>query len=229
MNITLTDVDEPPAVTGDAAVTFAEDTGDITTVLDTYDEDNVAFTWSVAGPDGSKFTAAGGPLKAKPDYEAPTDANKDNVYEVTVRAADPEGNIGMKAVKVTVTNGHEDGTVTLSKTQPRVGVAVNASLTDLDGSVSGLTWQWYDGAISENNLATNAGVWLKNRRAAVVLMFLAALWSVARVYNGLHYPSDVLAGGLIGAAVACLTTLGLRAIEPLPTWVLRGARSLHLA
>ena len=74
-----------------------------------------------------------------------------------------------------------------------------------------------------------AGVWLKNRRAAVVLMFLAALWSVARVYNGLHYPSDVLAGGLIGAAVAWLTTLGLRAIEPLPTWVLRGARSLHLA
>ena len=143
VNITVTDVNEPPAVTGDAAVTFAEDTGDITTALDTYDEDNpednVASTWSVAGPDGSKFTAAGGALKfkAKPDYEAPTDANKDNVYEVTVRAADAEGNIGMKAVKVTVTNEDEDGTVTLSKTQPRVGVAVNASLTDPDGRVSG--------------------------------------------------------------------------------------------
>ena len=72
-------------------------------------------------------------------------------------------------------------------------------------------------------------VWLKNRRAAVVVLFLAVLWSFMRVYNGLHYPSDVLVGGLIGVAVACLVNLGLRAIEPLPTWVLKGARSLHLA
>ncbi len=72
-------------------------------------------------------------------------------------------------------------------------------------------------------------VWLKNRRAAVVLLLLAVLWSFMRVYNGLHYPTDVVAGGLIGAAIACLVTLGFRAIEPVPTWVLRGARSLHLA
>ena len=43
-------------------------------------------------------------FKAKPDYEMPTDANTDNVYEVTVRAADANGNIGMKAVKVSVIN-----------------------------------------------------------------------------------------------------------------------------
>ena len=72
-------------------------------------------------------------------------------------------------------------------------------------------------------------VWLMNRRASVVLFFLAALWSFARVYNGLFYPSDVVVGGLIGMTVACLVTLGLRAIEPLPTKVLKGARWLHLA
>ena len=32
--------------------------------------------------------------------------------------------------------------MTLSKTQPRVGIAVTASLTDPDGSISSLTWQW---------------------------------------------------------------------------------------
>ena len=73
------------------------------------------------------------------------------------------------------------------------------------------------------------GVWLGNRRAAIPLFFLAALWSLTRVANGLFYPSDVLAGGLVGIAVACLVTLGLRTIEPLPTWVLKGARLLHLA
>ena len=68
-----------------------------------------------------------------------------------------------------------------------------------------------------------------NRRASMVLFFLATLWGFARVYNGLFYPSDVVVGGLIGMAVACLVTLGLRAIEPLPTRLLKGARSLHLA
>ena len=101
-------------------------------------------TWSVAGPDGGKFTATGGELKfkAKPDYENATDANTDNVYEVTVQATDGDGNRGMKSVKVTVENEDEEGVVTLSKTQPRVGIAVTASLTDPDGSISGLTWQW---------------------------------------------------------------------------------------
>ena len=100
--------------------------------------------WSVAGADGGKFTATDGMLtfKAKPDYEMPTDTNMDNVYEVTVRAADADGYIGMKAVKVSVINVDEGGTVTLSKTRPRVGIAVTASVTDPDGSISGLTWEW---------------------------------------------------------------------------------------
>ena len=35
--------------------------------------------------------------------------------------------------------------MTLSAVQPRVGVAVTASLTDIDGAVSGVTWQWSAG------------------------------------------------------------------------------------
>ena len=57
-------------------------------------------------------------------------------------ATDANGNRGTKDVKVTVTNANEDGVVTLSKTQPRVGIAVTASLNDPDGSISSLTWQW---------------------------------------------------------------------------------------
>ena len=165
VKITITDVNEPPAIEGDAEVPFAEDMGDIDFPLDAYmednPEDNVASTWSVAGADGSKFNIGnedeGTPgelkFKAKPDYEMPTDANTDNVYEVTVRAADDDGNIGTMDVKVTVSNEDEIGTVTLSKTQPRVGIAVTASLTDPDGSIAGLTWQWYD---SENNAIAGA-------------------------------------------------------------------------
>ena len=73
------------------------------------------------------------------------------------------------------------------------------------------------------------GVCLKNRRAAAPLFLLAALWSLARVYNGLHYPSDVLGGALIGVAVAGLVTLGMLVIEPITGRVLAAARRLHLA
>jgi undecaprenyl-diphosphatase len=85
--------------------------------------------------------------------------------------------------------------------------------------------------------AAAMGLCLGNRRAGprswsgagLVVFALAGLWSLVRVANGLYYPSDVLAGGLIGVAVSGLVALALRLIEPVPTLVLRGARLLHLA
>ena len=46
------------------------------------------------------------------------------------------------------------------------------------------------------------GVWLYDRTMGTVLLVLAALLSFARVYAGTHYPADVVAGALIGMAVA---------------------------
>ena len=42
--------------------------------------------------------------------------------------------------------------------------------------------------------------------AAVPLRALAALVAYSRVHTGVHYPGDVLAGALIGTALAQLTT-----------------------
>ena len=77
-------------------------------------------------------------FKAKPDYEMPGDANTDNVYEVTVRAADAIGNTGMMAVKVSVTNVEEAGNGDPVEDPAAGWSAVTASLTDPDGSISGL-------------------------------------------------------------------------------------------
>ena len=104
-------------------------------------------SWKMGGPDGGKFDfdATDGQLtfKAAPNFEAPGDADKDNVYEVTVSVADDTGNRGSKGVKVTVTDANEVGKVTLSKIQPRVGIAVKASLSDPDGNLSKVTWEWW--------------------------------------------------------------------------------------
>ena len=39
-----------------------------------------------------------------PDFEAPADANGDNIYEVTVQASDGAGGIDTQAITVTVAN-----------------------------------------------------------------------------------------------------------------------------
>ena len=76
-----------------------------------------------------------------PDYEMPMDADMDNEYMVTVMADDGT-NMDTHEVTVMVTNVDEMGTVTLSAMQPRVGTPIMATLTDLDGDITGTTWQW---------------------------------------------------------------------------------------
>ena len=51
---------------------------------------------------------------------------------------------------------NEDGTVTFSAVQPRVGVPLTASFTDIDGGVSNVTWQWYNGDIRDDNVIEGA-------------------------------------------------------------------------
>ena len=98
----------------------------------------------MSGDDSGKFVLSSGVLtfKAAPNFESPGDANGDNAYEVSVVATDGDGQTSRRDVTVTVTNVNEDGVVTLSAVQPRIGVPITASLTDPDGDISDLTWLW---------------------------------------------------------------------------------------
>ena len=73
-----------------------------------------------------------------------TCATEPTLPALTTRAAATAGQDGSATidVSVTVTNVDEAGTVTLDSTQPQVGTALTASLTDPDGTVSGESWQW---------------------------------------------------------------------------------------
>ncbi len=51
------------------------------------------------------------------------------------------------------------------------------------------------------------GIWLYDRTIGTVLLVLAAVLAFARVYVGTHYPGDVVAGALLGIAVAVLLFL----------------------
>ena len=174
--ITVTDVNEAPMLSGGAtSIDRAEngtDLDDDTTGIvaeDEFavtDEDTVDtagdLKWSLSGADASKFdiSANGGAtrtlsLKEAPDYEAPGDSGRDNVYEVTVKVTDTKGNSDEQDVTVKVTNVEEGGMVTLSTLQPRVGFPVTATLADADNITAGsVSWQWYKGTVTEEQLAS---------------------------------------------------------------------------
>ena len=143
--VTVTNVDEAPTITGEASIEFAENTTGTVGTYSASDPDGGTIVPSLSGPDADDFTFNSGVLsfRATPNYEAPTDAgpNPDNVYEVTVEAADVLTTVTLD-VTITVTNEDEAGTLTLSSEQPQVGTELTATLTDLDGDISGETWTW---------------------------------------------------------------------------------------
>ena len=114
--------------------------------------DGAGVGWSLSGPDRGAFSIDGGVLRfaiddgvsrfgVPPDYESPTDADGGNDYEVTVEAS--HGGVTVtRAVAVTVTDVDEAGTVSLSATRPRLGVAVTAALSDPDGVSGQAAWRW---------------------------------------------------------------------------------------
>ena len=77
--------------------------------------------------------------------------------------------------------------------------------------------------------AIATGVWLWNRRVGTVLLGIAVVFALSRVYAGVFYPLDVLGGAAIGAVASLLAAMLLHWVEPLPTKVLRIARAVYLA
>lgn len=102
---------------------------------------------------------------------------------------------------------------------------------DLD--VSPLFYQPTDSSFPANiaaaAFAIAVAVLVVNRRLGALLVGLAALYGFARVYAGVHYPLDILAGAMIAIA-GVFVALKIRDwLEPLPTMAVKAARILCLA
>ena len=149
-----------------AAVTYSIDENTTTeenvgtpVVATDEDTDDIP-TYTLGGTDGGFFTIVdtSGQIqtKANQNYDFETKPT----YSVTVTADDDNGGTADKAVTITLNNVEEDGTVTLSPTQPAARSPVTATLTDPDEVVSGTnTWQWersIDGNTPWSNVGTNS-------------------------------------------------------------------------
>ena len=163
-NMNLFDEDVPSGAVN-AVKYLAVATDDGGTDNDTTDDDVVSL--SLSGDDAAAFklvdldgageeTVHGLAFKDDPNFESPTDANKDNSYKVKVVARDDAGNKSETDVTVVVTNVNEDGKMTLSSIQPAVGTELTAILTDPDGDVTNVSWQWAS-ALTDTDEDTEAG------------------------------------------------------------------------
>ena len=105
LSISVTNVNEGPQLLVNSAYTVAENTMTVATA--TVSDSTGDVTFSLSGTDASAMTigASSGVLAfaANPDFEAPADADADNVYNVTVTAADSAG-ANSADVAVTVTD-----------------------------------------------------------------------------------------------------------------------------
>ena len=183
VNITIAGADEAnnaPVITSNgggatAAISIPENSATVTDV-DATDADVPAQTLTysiVGGADQSLFAinAATGALSFinAPNFENPQDADTDNVYEVTVQAADSGGGADTQAISVTVSDMDEfdvgvvtdvDAAANSVAENSAIGtlVGVTAAAVDLDASNNTITYSLADNAGGRFAIDATSGV-----------------------------------------------------------------------
>ena len=136
--IAVTDVNEGPAIRleGPATTSVPENHAETQvladyTAADPEDPAAAVFRWSTTGRDGGDFVInALGELRFRrsPDFERPADADRDNVYEVTVRASDGRSYGMAETLLVTVRAVNEAPVIT---TKSRTAFTVRENSTSV--------------------------------------------------------------------------------------------------
>ena len=144
VTVTITNVNEPPAYSGDTELDVPEAAGTAIKSMRPTDPEGDSITYSLGGTDAEDLTYSAGALsfKAIPDYESPADADGDNVYEVTLQAA-ANGQTASRAVTVTVTNVDEAPAITGGPAAPSYvendgGPVATYTASDPEGDA--ITW-----------------------------------------------------------------------------------------
>ena len=118
VTIKVTDMNEAPeilqsglAISGQSSINYAENGTDEVATYTASGPDAASATWLLSGDDARDFYISGAGVltfRSSPDYEAPADADTNNVYMVTVKAYDRTRTyMAERSVTVTVTDEDE--------------------------------------------------------------------------------------------------------------------------
>jgi hypothetical protein len=162
----LKNLNSPPVFSSPATANVSENTTAVLTVVATdADQPAQTLTYSiVGGTDQSNFniTSQGSlSFKSPPDFEAPADANGDNVYFVTVQANDGNGGVATQNLVVRVTPVNEHSPVfTLPDViyvAEETTAVTNLKVTDGDLPPPVITYSIVGGADQSQFLVTSGG------------------------------------------------------------------------
>ena len=139
------DPNRPPSFRGVSSFAFTVDENTppgtlVGSAVTATDADGDVLTYSLSGIDASSFgiDSSTGQLFLKD----PLDYETKSVYEVTIRVSDDNNASVDVDVTITISDVDEAGTVSLFLEQPEVGTPLVVSLSDPDGLVSDISWQW---------------------------------------------------------------------------------------
>ena len=138
VTVKVTNVNEAPAVTGEAAPTFAENGSNAVASYSAADPERDTLTWSVSGSD---FWISD---RGRLYFRTPPSFKRSTTYTVTVTAEDDGGLSDAMTVDVTVADVEENGTVTISPPRGWVDdqTQLSTTLVEDDGRATSITWQW---------------------------------------------------------------------------------------
>ena len=156
ISVTVTGVnDNDPVINSSNSVNVVENTTDVLTVTATdADQPGPTLTYAiVGGADLAKFlinsTTGGVTFQAAPNFEAPTDANMDNVYVVQVQASDGTRTSTTQTINVTVTGTNDNSPVFTSSSTVNVAenttTVLTTTATDADSPAQTITFSLVGG------------------------------------------------------------------------------------
>lgn|GEM_PF-3283703 len=97
-----------PVLSSATSASVSENTSGVVYTATATDADGDALAFSIGGTDASAFSinASTGAIEftSNPDFESPSDANTDNVYEITISVSDGNGGSASQTVTITVTD-----------------------------------------------------------------------------------------------------------------------------
>ncbi|MEM7523648.1 MAG: Ig-like domain-containing protein [Pseudomonadota bacterium] len=143
--------DAPPHITSSATFSVAERASSALSLGPVTATGLTGVTFSIAGgvdAGAVSIDAAAGVLsqEAAPDFEAPIDADGDNVLEVLVRATDENGNAATQALTITVTDVSEAPAITSGATFSAVENQTAAGLVTASDDRTAVTFAITGGA-----------------------------------------------------------------------------------